>query len=148
VVNPIITQCNTSVNTKLNNIMKKQLERLLVRRPCIKLLRQYRDIGAFKAWKLFYWSCPPDFGKLTPQVACAHKLDGYEKGVYDLTIIASTDTEVKVWLIEFKYGKNKYTTEQEQIANNAEGTPVETIKIYSEDAFATFINRKLIPPSS
>lgn len=126
---------------------RKQLERILVRRPCVKLLRQYRDIGAFKAWKLFYWSCPPDFGKITPQVASSHKLDGYEKGVFDLTIVTATSKESKIWLIEFKHGKNGYTKEQKEIATNAENTPVETIKIYSENEFATFLNKELIPPT-
>lgn len=108
------------------------------------MLRQYRDAGAFKAWDLFYWSCPPDFGKLIPQVAGAHKLDGYEKGVFDLTIIAASAKEMKVWLVEFKYGRGKYTDEQKAIAKSAENTPVEAIKIYSESEFADFINHSLI----
>ena len=126
---------------------RQQSERLLVRRPCIKLLRQYKDDGVFKAWKLFYWSCPPDLGKLPLKVVGAHKLDGYEKGVFDLTIVTATTKVSKVWLIEFKYGKNGYTKEQKEIATDAENTPVETIKIYSPDEFATFVNKELIPSS-
>ena len=96
-----------------------------------------------KRYPFVYWACPPDHGKLQPHIAKAYKLDGYSKGDFDMTIVAANQDEVKVWLIEFKYGKNGYTKEQKAIADSCEGTPVEAIKIYSVDEFEAFVRDNL-----
>lgn len=103
-------------------------------RKIINLLRRYDHI---------YWTCPPDFGKQKPHVAKKLVLDGYSKGNFDMTIIAYSKDIVKVWLIEFKYGRNKYTTEQQVIADSCEETPVEAIMIYSIDDFQLFVKENL-----
>ena len=123
--------------------MGEQHERLKVRRPCVAYLRAMRDKNQLKRYQRIYVVSPPDLGKIRPWVAAQHKLDGYEKGVFDMTIIAANDTAVKVWLIEFKWGKNGYTKEQKAIADSFEGTPVETVKIYSQDEFIEFVNKEL-----
>ena len=73
-----------------------------------------------KKYDFIYWACPPDLGNLPIHIARNMKLDGYEKGVFDLTIIAGNKDILKVWLIEFKYGSNGYTKEQKLIAENTE----------------------------
>jgi len=70
-------------------------------------------------------------------------LDGYTKGVFDMTIIAANEEEVKVWLIEFKYGKNGYTKEQQAVSDGCVDTPVEAIKIYTLDEFKVFLRENL-----
>jgi hypothetical protein len=64
-----------------------------------------------KKWDAVYWACPPDLAALTMPQKMAAKADGYEAGVFDLTIIGARKHLTKVWLIEFKYGKNTYTKE-------------------------------------
>ena len=49
------------------------------------------------------------------------KLDGYEKGVYDLCIIVADNDKSTTWLIEFKWNKGKLTKEQAIIWNKAKG---------------------------
>lgn len=71
------------------------------------------------------------------------RLDGYSKGVFDMVILTATQDAVNVYLIEFKYGKNKYTTEQQAVADACEDTPIEAIKIYSLEEFETFVKEKL-----
>ncbi len=121
----------------------KQYERFVVRRPCIKYLREMIALNQLKRWEFLYWVCPPDHGATTPQKAAAMKLDGYEKGCFDLTIIGANSEDIKVYLIEFKFGKNDYTPEQKQIAIGTLATPIVAMKIYSLDEFIEFIKQEL-----
>jgi len=124
-------------------MVRKQNERDLVRRPCVKYLRQAIAYNQLKRFPYVYWSCAPDVGKQPPRVMARLVADGYEKGVFDMTIIAANEKEHRTWLIEFKYGKNSYTKEQKAIATLAENTPVQAIKIYSVDEFIELIERDL-----
>jgi hypothetical protein len=118
-------------------------ERELVRRPCVGCLRELQALNQLQRYPFLYWACPPDFGKQAPHIARKLKLDGYSKGNFDMTIIAANEEVVKVWLIEFKYGKNKYTPEQQAIADACEATPVQAYTIYSVDEFQTFLEENL-----
>jgi len=118
-------------------------ERDLVRRPCVAYLRRMLELEQLKRYHSVYWSCPPDLGKQRPWVAAQMVLDGYSKGDFDMVIIGYDSEVVKVWLIEFKYGKNGYTKEQKAIAESCEGTPVEAVKIYSVDEFQSFLRDNL-----
>ena len=122
---------------------KNQFERFLVRRPCIKYLREQINLNQLKRWPFLYWTCPPDHGKMTGKQAGEMKLDGYEKGCFDLTIICADNDNVHIYLIEFKYGKNDYTDEQKEIAIATLATPIEAIKIYSIDEFMEFVTGEL-----
>lgn len=119
---------------------RKQNERDLVRRPCIRLLRSYRCYGLLDRYQFFYWSCPPDLGVVTDREKSRYKADGYEKGVFDLAITAANPNELRQVLCEFKYGSNGYTKEQRGVAQAAKETPVETIIIKSIDEFKDFID--------
>jgi len=120
-----------------------QNERDLVRRPCVKWIRSMQSLRQFKRYSSVYWACPPDFGKQKPQVAKKLVMDGYTKGNFDMTIVAANALEVRVWLIEFKYGKNGYTKEQKAVSDLFEDTPVQVIKIYSIDEFKKFVSDNL-----
>lgn len=120
-----------------------QHERLKVRRPIVKFMREMRALNQFK-YKLT-WICHPDSGSLSGATAAAFKLDGYEKGVFDMTIIASDgEVGVKVWMVEFKWDKNGYTDEQQAVADMFEGTPVQCLKFYSLDEFKEFAAREFL----
>ena len=106
-------------------------------------LREIIELKQLKRYPFLYWACPPDFGKVKPWVAAQMKLDGYSKGNFDMVIIATGSDLIKVWLIEFKYGKNGYTVEQKAIADSCEGIPVKAIKIYSLDEFQSFVKESL-----
>lgn len=122
--------------TKRNNH-----ERDKVRRPCIAYLRKIKPYAKDK----IYTISPPDIGFVKePWRLNALKLDGYDKGVFDLNLILAGKDYIKVWLIEFKYGKNNYTHEQKEIAEMFECTPVETIKIYSLEEFQDFCDEELL----
>ena len=121
----------------------KQLERDLVRRPCVAHLRDMQAYNQLKRYDYVYWICPPDMGKLQPHVAKKMVIDGYQKGVFDMTIMGINTDSVKIWLIEFKYGKNGYTKEQKIVADACEGSPVDAIKIYSIDEFEAFVEKEL-----
>ncbi len=123
--------------------MVVQYERELVRRPCVTSLRAMIELNQLKRYPFLYWTCPPDPGRKKPHQAHNMKLDGYTKGNFDMTIIAAGSDVIKVWLIEFKYGKNDYTTEQEAIAESCEGVPVQAIKIYSLNEFQLFLKENL-----
>jgi hypothetical protein len=124
--------------------MRKQFERDKVRRPCIKLFRTLINYNILNKYDFLYWACPPDLGNLPQHIANNMKLDGYEKGVFDLTIIAGNKDILKVWLIEFKYGSNGYTKEQKTIAENTEYIKnIEAIKIKNIDEFQLFIDNNL-----
>lgn len=127
----------------MHKITKKQNEKHLVRRPCISYLRECKNLNILKKYDALYWVCPPDHSKVAPQIARFLKLDGYEKGVYDLTIVAASADILKVWLIEFKIGKNDYTLEQRKISLDFLHTPVTTMKIYSLDEFILFVDENL-----
>ena len=117
-----------------------QHERDKVRRPCIAYLRQVIAYNQLKRYPFLYWTCPPDLGKQKPQVIARMKKDGYEKGVYDLTIIAGDASILKVWLIEFKYGANKLTAEQQVIWDKAASIAgIQTLIIKSYEEFQEFI---------
>lgn len=116
-----------------------QNERLMVRRPCINYLRTCKQLNQFKGWKVFSWTCPPDQGKLSAAQASAAKLDGYEKGVFDLTIFAATEHQAKIWIVEFKTEKGRYTPEQKLLAESCEGTPIKAIIVRNVDEFQEFI---------
>lgn len=117
-----------------------QHERDKVRRPCIAYLRQVIAYNQLKRYPFLYWTCPPDLGKQKPQVIARMKKDGYEKGVYDLTIIAGDASILKVWLIEFKYGANKLTAEQQVIWDKAASIAgIQTLIIKSYEEFKEFI---------
>lgn len=120
-----------------------QYERTLVRRPCIEHLREIIAYNQLKRYDTVYWACPPDVGKKRPYEMGLLVKDGYEKGNFDLCIIAASKDIVKVFLIEFKYGRNGYTLEQRMVADNFAHTPVEVLKIYSIDEFKEFIDREL-----
>lgn len=122
---------------------QKQLERKLVRRPSIKYLRHLVAYKQLRRYPFIHIICPPDLGKLTPAQAGQMKLDGYDKGVFDMTLVCANKTETKVFLIEFKYGKGKYTDEQEQVARDCDNTPITALKIYSYNEFITFIDQNL-----
>ena len=124
--------------------MQKQCERHKVRRPCIKLLRTLINYNLLKKYDFLYWACPPDYGKLPKHIANFMKLDGYEKGVFDLTIIAGNKDLLKVWLIEFKYGSSDYTKEQKLTAENIKYIKdIEAIKIKNIDEFQVFLDNNL-----
>ena len=121
--------------------MAESHERDKVRRPCVAYLRL--TINSLRKYDYIYWTSPPDFGKQKPHVARKLKLDGYSKGNFDMTIIAHSPGIVKVWLIEFKYGRNGYTTEQQLVADSCKDTPVEAVKIYSVEEFQAFLKENL-----
>ena len=124
--------------------MANQFERDKVRRPCVAYIRRMLLYKQFNRYPFFYWTCPPDLGKQKPSAIARMKLDGYEKGVYDLTIIVGNSQETKVWLIEFKYGKNKLTTEQQKVFDDA--LPIcntKSIVIYSLEEFISFAENNL-----
>lgn len=122
---------------------KQQHERFKVRRPCIEYLRNMIRLRQLNKWDAVYWASPPDLGSLTMPQKMAAKADGYEAGVFDLTIIGARKHLTKVWLIEFKYGKNGYTKEQKDIVNAFENTLVDTIQIKSIDEFKEFVDSNL-----
>jgi len=123
---------------------KNQFERKLVRRPCIAHLREQLGYNQLKRYPFLYWTCPPDHGRVQPHVANAMKLDGYEKGVYDLTIGVANPIESKLFLIEFKYQKNDLTTEQKLVWNKAAGLfHIYPIIIKSLDEFKEFCKIEL-----
>jgi len=119
-----------------------QNELILVRRPCIKYLREQKALNQLKRFEEVLIICPPDLGKQTPERIRRAKLDGYEKGVFDLTIIGVNKWVSRVFLVEFKYGKNKYTPEQQAIADSLEGLSATALKIYSLDEFIEFITKE------
>ena len=120
---------------------RNNYERDEVRRPCIAYLRSIKPYTK----DFIYVVSPPDFGFVQePWRQKALKLDGYEKGVFDLNIILAGKDYVKVWLIEFKYGKNNYTPEQRYNAEMLESTPVETIRIYSLKEFQDWCDKELL----
>lgn len=117
-----------------------QHERDKVRRPCIAYLRQMIAYNQLKRYTFLYWTCPPDLGKQKPQVIARMKKDGYEKGVYDLTILAGNAQVSKIFLIEFKYGANKLTDEQQIIWDKSQSiNNIEAIIIKSTEQFKEFI---------
>jgi len=122
-----------------------QPERVLVRRPCVAFLRECRDKGLFRHWDFFQLISPPDLGKLRKWVATQYWLDGYEKGVFDITIIAAKKDIVKVWLVECKYGSNGYTDAQKAVVKMAQDTLVQTIKVYSLKEFQDFVLKEVFP---
>jgi len=119
-----------------------QNELILVRRPCIKYLREQKALNQLKRFEVVLCSCPPDLGKQSPARIKKAKLDGYEKGVFDLTIIGVNKWVSRVFLVEFKYGKNKYTPEQQAIADSLAGLSATALKIYSLDEFIEFITKE------
>jgi hypothetical protein len=120
---------------------RKNNERDLVRRPCVDYMR---GIKPYVKGKVYVVS-PPDLGFVAEgwRIA-ALKKDGYEKGVFDMNIVHVKGDIVKVWLIEFKYGKNDYTVEQKEVAEMFECTPVNTIKIYSLAEFQDWCDKELL----
>lgn len=123
-------------------MVRKKLEhheRDKVRRPCVAIIRRMIALNQLRRYKSVYWTCPPDHGRVSIQHASQLKLNGYEKGNFDMTVIAASPEVVKVWLIEFKYGTNDYTAEQENVVNKFDNTPVKTIKIKSPDEFIEFL---------
>lgn len=122
---------------------KQQHERMKVRRPCIAYLRNMIRLRQLKKWDAVYWACPPDLAALTMPQKMAAKADGYEAGVFDLTIIGARKHLTKVWLIEFKYGKNTYTKEQKDVVEAFNNTLVDTIQIKSIDEFHEFVENNL-----
>ena len=131
---------NAGVKTKKRRV---QHERLKVRRPCVKEIRQLRAINYFKRWKFFHVIVPPDPGLLTGKQKTDYKLDGYEEGVFDMTIIAADEKTVRTWLIEFKWQYNGYTDSQKEVIKAATDTPVECVKIKSLSEFRKFIAENL-----
>lgn len=131
----------------MNLIRKKYThnERDKIRRPAIAYLRQMKNHGQLNKFPFFYWTCPPDMGKQSPQVLFKMKLDGYEKGVYDLCIIAGSLNTLNVWLIEFKYGKNSLTKEQKEIYKSSHNIKNIKVKIIRNiDEFMDFINTNFV----
>jgi hypothetical protein len=120
---------------------RKQHERLEVRRPIVAFMREMKELNQFRF--PLTWTCPPDSGALTGATAASFKADGYERGVFDMTITAS-DGVAKVWMVEFKWGNNGYTDEQQAIADMFEGTAVQCLKVYSPDEFAEFAKREFL----
>lgn len=118
-------------------------ERDKIRRPAVKYMRHMVALNQFKRWKFFQWICPPDLGQLSPAQIGSMKADGYEAGVFDMTIIAATPQTTYVWLVEFKWQKGDYTDEQKVFAAAAEGTPVRALRIYSYDEFKLFVENNL-----
>jgi hypothetical protein len=96
-----------------------------------------------KKWDAVYWASPPDQGALTMPQKMAAKADGYEAGVFDLTIIGARNDLTKVWLVEFKYGKNTYTKEQKDVVEAFNNTLVDTIQVKSIDEFQEFVENNL-----
>ena len=120
-----------------------QHERFKVRRPCIAYLREMIALNQLKRYEALYFACPPDLGKLNAQQTKQAVLDGYQKGVFDLTIVCANKDEHKVFLIEFKYENGKYTTEQQATIDKFEGTPVVAMKIRTKDEFIEFVENSL-----
>lgn len=121
-----------------------QHERLKVRRPCVKLLRDYQRQNLLERYQVLYWVCPPDLEKLTQRQRMAALADGYHAGVFDMTIIGGNPGQTKVWLIEFKYGKNGYTASQSTVVEGAKGTLVECLIVRNTEDFLKFIERELM----
>ena len=119
---------------------RNTFERDEVRRPCVKYLRKIKPYVKGKLYPI----CPPDHGNVPPWKAAQLKADGYDKGVFDMNIVHVVGDVTKVWLIEFKYGKNGYTAEQKEIAEMFECTPVNTIKIYSLAEFQDWCDKELL----
>jgi len=119
-------------------------ERDKVRRPCVARLRSCLAQGILKRYPAIAWTCPPDHGKVTPARARQLYLDGYEKGVFDMTITAANHEIERSFLIEFKWGRNGYTTEQAAIADKFQDTPVTVIKIRDVDEFDKFLKEYLV----
>ena len=122
--------------------MKKKrnnFERDLVRRPCVAYMRKIKPYVKGK----IYIVSPPDVGFVEPWRLAGLKADGYDKGVFDMNVVYVADDVVKVWLIEFKHGKNDYTFEQREIAKMFECTPINTIKIYSLKEFQDWCDSEL-----
>lgn len=115
-------------------------ERDKIRRPSVTLLRTLTLHKQLKRYPFFYWTCPPDVGKQSQATMARMKKDGYEKGVYDMTIIAGNAHEMFVWLIEFKYGANPLTDEQKQTWTKAQNIRnVNTLIIKSYQQFEEFV---------
>jgi hypothetical protein len=134
---------NITYKNKLSK-KKEQHELLKVRRPCIALLRKLLKYKQLTKYPFVYWSCPPDVGYLAPYLRNIYKLNGYEKGVYDLTIIAGNESILKVWLIEFKYNKSDYTPEQKAIAEKTTNIKdIKALKIKNIDDFNEFLIKNL-----
>lgn len=121
----------------------EQKELLYIRRPCVKYLREVISLNQLKRFEFLYWTCPPDMGKQTAVRAGILKLNGYEKGNFDMLIIGSNKWANKVFLIEFKTEKGKYTPEQQAIADKAKGTAATVLIIRNIDEFKEFVEREL-----
>ena len=123
------------VKKKRNNF-----ERDNVRRPCVDYMRKIKPYVKGK----IYVVSPPDVGFVEPWRLKGLKADGYDKGVFDMNVVHVVGDVVNVWLIEFKWDKNKYTHEQAEIADMFECTPVNTIKIYSLKEFQDWCDKELL----
>lgn len=122
---------------------RKQPERDKVRRPCVKIWRDCKKQNLFKRYDYVQGFFTIDQGLLTPIQKSNAKKDGYEAGVYDFYVIAASKDIMKVWLIEFKYDTNDYTTEQAEVAEGFEDTPVTCLKIYNPGQFTDFLKENL-----
>lgn len=121
----------------------KQLERQLVRRPCVARWWEYIGLNQLNRYTFLQANFSLDFGKLDPKTRGLLKLDGYGKGIFDMTIIAGDSDITRVWLIEFKYDTD-YTKEQKAIAKAVENTPITALKIHNVDDFDVFVRENLI----
>lgn len=123
---------------------REQHERFKVRRPCVKLLKNYERYKLLNRYQALYWVCPPDLGELNERERMEAIRDGYHAGVFDMTLIASNPELTRVWLIEFKYGKNPYTESQKKICTMFENTSVECLQIHNTEEFLKFMEKELI----
>ncbi len=122
---------------------REEHEKLKVRRPCVAYFRKQRDLNQLKRYSFIQCICQPDYGKKNDWEKNLMVLDGYEKGVFDMTLICGNENTVRAFIIEFKWGKNDYTDEQKAYADKAAGTPIVAMKIYSIDEFIAFVDKEL-----
>ena len=117
-------------------------EKKNVRHPCVEMITTLRT--QFKRYPFVDWVCPPDWGKVAPWKAAQLKKDGYKKGDFDMIIMACDNVHARVWMIEFKWGYNKYTPEQKAKAEALNGLYITPMIIKNVDDFYEFLERELI----
>ena len=120
-------------------------ERDKVRRPCVAAYDELNALGQLNKYETIIFDGRPDYGKASPQHKKSMKLDGYRKGLFDIHLICLNPGGIcDVYLVECKYGRNGYTTEQQFTADACEGTGAKAFIVKNVDEFITFMEENLM----